>query len=45
MVTYINFAVDDELADRAKDVKDERGLSWPEFLELATEMMEAKDVE
>lgn len=44
MVAHINFAVDDDLADHAKDIKDERDLSWPEFLELAVEMMERSDV-
>lgn len=40
MVTYINFTVDDELGERAKAVKDGKGLSWPEFLEVATEELE-----
>lgn len=35
MVTHINFAVDDDLAERAKRVKGDRDLSWPEFLEVA----------
>lgn len=40
MVTHINFAVDDETAQRAKDIKDDKDLSWPEFLEVATEELE-----
>jgi len=40
MVTHISFAADDETAQRAKEIKDERGLSWPEFLEVATEELE-----
>lgn len=40
MVTHINFAVDDETAERAKEIKDERDLSWPEFLEVAIEELE-----
>jgi len=40
MVSHIHFTVDDDVADRAKRVKDERGLSWPEFLEEATEVLE-----
>lgn len=40
MVTHINFAVDDDLADKAKAIKEEENLSWPEFLEQATEELE-----
>jgi len=40
MVTHINFAVDDETAERAKAIKDKKDLSWPEFLEAATEALE-----
>jgi len=40
MVTHISFAADDDVAEQAKQIKDERGLSWPEFLELATEELE-----
>lgn len=37
MVTYINFAVDDDTAERAKAVKEEQDLTWEEFVEAATE--------
>lgn len=40
MVKHINFAVDDDLAERAKSTKDELDLSWPEFLEEATSELE-----
>jgi len=40
MVTHINFAVDDGLADQARTLKDENDLSWPEFLALSVEMLE-----
>lgn len=40
MVTHISFAADDDTAERAKQLKEERDLSWPEFLEAATEAME-----
>lgn len=43
MVTHIRIAVDDELGDRAKAVKNERSLSWREFLEVATEELEEND--
>jgi hypothetical protein len=39
MVTHINFAVDDAVAERAREIKEEKDLSWPEFLEVATEEM------
>lgn len=35
MVTHINFAVDDELAEEARDVKDVHGWTWEEFFEEA----------
>lgn len=40
MVTHINFAVEDSTAEEAKDMKDRRDLSWPEFLETAVEEMD-----
>jgi len=40
MVTHINFAVDDELADRGRAVKEARGWSWQEFYENAVEEFE-----
>lgn len=36
MVTHISFAVDDDLAERAREIKAERDLSWPEYFEAAT---------
>lgn len=35
MVTHINVAVDDGLADRAREVKDNRGWTWEKFFEAA----------
>ncbi len=43
MVSHINFAVDDDLADRARAVKDARGWSWAELMEHAVEEFENKD--
>jgi hypothetical protein len=40
VVTHINFAVDDALADQARTLKDENDLSWPEFLALSVETLE-----
>ena len=40
MVSHINFAVDDDLAERGKEVKDARGWTWEEFFEAATEEFE-----
>lgn len=41
MVSHIHITVDDDLAEDAKQIKDSRGMSWPEFLEAATEEMDA----
>lgn len=40
MVTHINFAVEDELVERGRVVKDERGWTWEEFFENAVEGFE-----
>lgn len=40
MVKHISFAVSDELHDRATNVKDDRDMSWSDFLEAATEELE-----
>lgn len=37
MVSHINFAVDDDLAERARAVKDSNGWTWEEFFAAATE--------
>lgn len=36
MVTHLNVAVDDELAQRAKDTKEAHGWTWEEFIQAAT---------
>lgn len=43
MVSYINIAVDDDLAERARDVKDENDWSWSDFVERAAEELETDD--
>jgi len=40
MVSHIHFTVDDSVAEEAKRVKDNNDLSWPEFLEAATEALD-----
>jgi hypothetical protein len=40
MVSHINFAVDDDLAERGKSVKDAHGWTWEEFFRAATEEFE-----
>jgi len=40
MVTHINIAVDDDLAERAKQAKNERGWTWGQFIEAATDEFE-----
>lgn len=42
MVTHINFAVEDDLAERAKEIKNARDWSWPVYFEHATENFERK---
>lgn len=41
MVSHISFAVDDATAERAKQIKAEKDISWPEFLEAAVEELES----
>lgn len=41
MVSHINIAVNDDLAERARAVKAEQNLTWEEFIEAAVEHMEA----
>jgi hypothetical protein len=43
MVTHINFAVDDDLAERGKAVKDARGWTWEQFFETAVKDFENGD--
>lgn len=45
MVSHINFAVDDELAERARLVKDSHGWTWEQFFAAATEEFENGDQE
>lgn len=40
MVTHINFPVEDDMAERARAVKEETGWSWPQYFEEATERFE-----
>lgn len=35
MVKHLNIAIDDDLHDRASDVKAARGWTWEEFIEQA----------
>ena len=37
MVSHINFAVDDDLADRGRKVKDSNDWTWEEFFAAAVE--------
>lgn len=43
MVSHINFAVDDDLAERARDVKDAHGWTWEELFENAVKEFEDGD--
>jgi hypothetical protein len=40
MVTNLNITLDDDVADDARDVKDALGLTWPEFIEEATDALD-----
>lgn len=37
MVTHINFAVDDELGEQAKHVKESNNWTWEEFFRASVE--------
>lgn len=43
MVSTINTTLDDDEADRIKDVKGELGLTWPEFLSEATDAIAERE--
>lgn len=43
MVTTLNITLDDDVATEAKTVKESLGLTWAEFIEVATE--ELNDLE
>jgi len=45
MVSHINFAVDDDLAERARAVKNSQSWTWEEFFAAATEEFEDGDDE
>lgn len=45
MVSHINFAVDDSLAERARKIKRANDWSWAEFLEHAVVEFEAQQAE
>jgi hypothetical protein len=40
MVTTLNITLDDVVADRARSVKQDRDLTWAEFIEVAAEALE-----
>jgi hypothetical protein len=40
MVTTLNITLDDTVADRARAVKQDRGLTWAEYIEAAAESLE-----
>lgn len=42
MVTHINFAVEDDVAERARTIKNENDWSWPQFFEESVEQFEAQ---
>jgi len=39
MVTNLNIALDDDVAERARSVKDERSLTWAEYIEEAADAL------
>lgn len=41
MVTHINVAIDDDLVDRAREVKEYREWTWEELIENAVTEFEA----
>jgi len=43
MVSHINFAVDDELAERGRAVKDEHDWTWEELFAAAVQEFECGD--
>ena len=46
MVTTLNITLDDAIANKARRVKDDRGLTWAEFIEVAADELqelESKD--
>lgn len=43
MVSHINFAVDDELAERARKIKKFHGWSWEDMFETAVEEFENRE--
>lgn len=40
MVTTLNITLDDDVADRAREVKDNIGVTWAEFIEVAADAMD-----
>jgi len=45
MVKQINFHVDDDIYDKADQVKEDQDLTWPEFLEKAADQLENTQAE
>ena len=39
MVTTLNITLDDDVAERARQVKDDRGLTWAEYIEVAADAL------
>lgn len=40
MVSHINIAVEDELKERAKQIKNDQNMTWEQFMENAVEHFE-----
>lgn len=43
MVTTLNITLDDDVADRAREVKDRHDLTWPEYIEAAAAALEDEE--
>jgi antitoxin component of RelBE/YafQ-DinJ toxin-antitoxin module len=39
MVTTLNITLDDDVADQARQVKEDRGLTWAEYIEEAADAL------
>jgi antitoxin component of RelBE/YafQ-DinJ toxin-antitoxin module len=39
MVTTLNITLDDDVAERARQVKEDRGLTWAEYIEVAADAL------
>jgi antitoxin component of RelBE/YafQ-DinJ toxin-antitoxin module len=45
MVTTLNITLDDNVAERARQVKEERGLTWAEYIETAAAALAEGDAD